>query len=68
MSNPEGVKIPLVNSDLFATVDEEDAEYVSQYEWFAAPDGVVTFIKDDEGGEHAVYMHDLIAARAGLVD
>ena len=72
MSNPEGVKIPLVNSHLFATVDEEDAEFISQFEWFAVPHGdshdAVTVIQDDEGGMQAVYMHDLIAARAGLFD
>ncbi len=71
MHNPDGVKIPLVNSDLSATVDAEDAEFVRQFEWFVIDhDGApyaATFVPDDEGGEHIVYMHDLIAARHGLL-
>ena len=72
MDNPEGVKIPLVNSDQFATVDADDAAFVQQFEWVAVcHDGatyVATIVRDDEGREHLLYMHDLIAARAGLVD
>jgi phosphatidylethanolamine-binding protein (PEBP) family uncharacterized protein len=69
MSNPAGVKIPLVNSHLFATVDEEDAEFISQFEWVAVPHGdshyAVTFVQDDEGGTHSVYMHDMVLAMHG---
>jgi hypothetical protein len=66
MSNPEGVKIPLVNSHLFATVDETHAEFISQFEWFAVPHEdthyAVTYLPDDEGGVHPLYMHDLVVA------
>jgi len=72
MNNAEAVKIPLVNSDQFATVDADDAEFVRQFEWLAVCHNgetyVATLVPDDEGREHLVYMHDLIAARAGLFD
>jgi hypothetical protein len=70
MNSAEAVKIPLVNSDQFATVDADDAEFIRQFEWFAVcHDGATyaaTVVRDDEGGEQMIYMHDLIAARAGL--
>ncbi len=69
MEHSKGVQIPLINSDQFALVDAEDAEFISQFEWFAEPHGdshyVVTFIEDDEGGVHAVYMHDMVMAMHG---
>ena len=72
MPNAEPVKIPLVNSDRYATVDAEDAEFIRQFQWYAVDqDGATyaaTIVRDDEGGEHLLYMHDLIAARHGMLD
>ncbi len=72
MDKPNAVRIPLLNSDLFATVDADAAEFVAQFPWYVIyHDGApyaATFIRGDEGGEQIVYMHDMIAARAGLFD
>ncbi len=66
MKKNEGLKIPLVNSESYATVDREDADFILRRKWYLVQldDGahVATLFKVKGGGGVAMLMEDLVIA------
>lgn len=58
-------EIPLTNSNKLAKVDDEDAPWVNQYDWYLTPEG---YAARDIGEGQFVYMHEEIMARAGEIE
>jgi len=59
-------KIPLYNSNEEAIVDDDNFEYISQWEWFLTEDGYAAREELIDGELVTIYMHEVIGERMRL--
>ena len=59
-------KISLYNSNEEAIVDDDDFEYISQWEWFLTEDGYAAREELIDGELVTIYMHEVIGERMRL--
>lgn len=58
----------LVNSTKKAKLDDEDYQWAKSLSWYITKNGVATPVLTPDGFKLWMYQHDLVAARAGMIN